>query len=206
MPAWTRWALGLGIVFALLAVPFFHFRSVYAYGKRLRVVRPGVLYRSGQMTAAGFEDVVRRYHIRTVINLQNEFPDPDINRTYLDRSQVKESDLCAQLGVRYLFLPPDLISKRRVPAERPEAIERFLAIMDDPANQPVLIHCLAGLHRTGCMAAVYRMEYEGWTPQEAIAELKDVGFGEFACDDSNDYIVQYILTYRRGQRATRNVD
>ena len=74
--------------------------------------------------------------------------------------------------------------------------------MDDPANHPVLLHCRAGLHRTGVLAAVYRMEYQGWTPAQAIDELKAYGFGEFPCSSANDYITQYVLTFRRGVRVT----
>jgi hypothetical protein len=44
------------------------------------------------------------------------------------------------------------------------------------------------------------MEHDGWGPREAIAELKENGFGEWACGAANDYITQYILTYRRGVR------
>jgi protein-tyrosine phosphatase len=73
--------------------------------------------------------------------------------------------------------------------------------MDDPANYPVLIHCKAGLHRTGCLVAVYRMEYEGWSPTEAIAEMKDLGFGDAACTSANDYIQQYVLTYQPRNRV-----
>ena len=68
--------------------------------------------------------------------------------------------------------------------------------MDDPANYPVLIHCRAGLHRTGVLVAVYRMEYDRWSPSEAVREMLENGFGRFACDESNEYISQYILTYR----------
>jgi hypothetical protein len=87
-----------------------------------------------------------------------------------------------------------------VPQQRPRAIDRFLALMDDRDNYPVLIHCRAGLHRTGVMTAVYRMEYDGWSPQQAIRELKANGFGEWPCTPANDYITQYILTYQRGVR------
>ena len=37
--------------------------------------------------------------------------------------------------------------------------------------------------------------------QQAIAELKSYGFGEFACSSANDYITQYILTYQPGLRV-----
>jgi protein tyrosine/serine phosphatase len=116
---------------------------------------------------------------------------------------MSEVELCKEMGVRYVYIAPDLISRRKVGKERPRAIEEFLALMDDPANYPVLIHCKAGLHRTGCMVAVYRMEYQGWSPQEALRELKANGFGEWVSDASNDYIVQYVTTYRAGQRNSR---
>jgi protein tyrosine/serine phosphatase len=99
--------------------------------------------------------------------------------------------------VRYVNLAPDLVSRLRVPREHPRAIDEFLALMDDEANYPVLIHCRAGLHRTGVLTAVYRMEYQGWSTAAAYRELKDMGFGQWVCDAANDYVQQYVLTYRR---------
>jgi tyrosine-protein phosphatase SIW14 len=196
-----RWIFGLAIAALIIGVPIVHYRSSYAHAKRLRAVEAGVLYRSGAMTASGFREALQRHGIRTVINLQDEFADPVLPQGYLNSTPVKETDVCRELGVCYLHLSPDLISRRKVPAERPAAIERFLAVMDDPANYPVLIHCKAGLHRTGVMAAVFRMEYQKWTRDEALREIKDLGFGDYACTSANDYIVQYILTYQRGLRT-----
>jgi len=200
MPVSTRWTFGLAIGVLLTVVPLVHFRAVYAHNKRLREVTPGRVYRSGQMTADGFRAAIEQNHIRTVFNLQNEYADPDINQHFLGFGVVEESELCRQCGVRYVFLPPDLIPRRRVPRERPAAIDQFLEIMDDPANYPVLIHCRAGLNRTGCLVGVYRMEYEGWSPREVIREMKENGFGEYTCTAANDYIVQYVLTYQPGVR------
>jgi protein tyrosine/serine phosphatase len=200
----ARWALGLGIAAMLIVVPIVHYRAVYAHGKRFREVTPGRFYRSGQMTAEGFTEVIKRYHIRTIINLQDEYPDPEVRLRFLGGGTIKESELCKRLGVRYVFMPPDLIPRRQVPAHRPKAIDRFLALLDKESTYPVLIHCKAGLHRTGVMTAVYRMEYEKWTPDAAHRELKDNGFGEFVSTAANDYITQYILTYRRGLRNSVN--
>jgi tyrosine-protein phosphatase SIW14 len=205
MPIPVRWTLGFGIAALVIVVPAFHFRWVYTHSKRLREVTPGKLYRSGEMTAAGFEETVARYHIGTIVNLQDEYPDPDLSVSYFGCDTIKESELCRRLGVRYVHLPPDLIPRRRVPAHRPEAMDRLLALLDDPATYPVLIHCRAGLHRTGVMTAVYRMEYAGWTPGQAIEELKANGFGEWPCTAANDYIMQYILTYQRGVRQSQSL-
>ena len=65
-------------------------------------------------------------------------------------------------------------------------------------SYPVLIHCNAGLNRTGVMVAVYRMEYQGWSRAEAFRDTLDNGFGRTQGTAANDYIKQYILTYQPG--------
>jgi len=41
----------------------------------------------------------------------------------------------------------------------------------------VLVHCLAGKGRTGCVLAAYMMAYEGKTAREAIDELRSLRGG-----------------------------
>lgn len=43
--------------------------------------------------------------------------------------------------------------------------------------KPVLVHCWHGSDRTGFVVAGYRMAEQGWSAEEAIAELRDGGFG-----------------------------
>jgi protein tyrosine/serine phosphatase len=40
--------------------------------------------------------------------------------------------------------------------------------MDDPANHPVLVHCFAGVHRTGAHIAIYRMVHDRWPNAKAL--------------------------------------
>jgi protein tyrosine/serine phosphatase len=195
-----RGILIAGIVVIVGVAPLVLYRYTYTRNKRLREVVPGQVYRSGQMTAPGFADAVRNYGIRTIINVQDDFPDPDISEGYFTRKTIKETELCRQLGVRYVHLAPDLLARNGTDQRRPQAIEEFLARMDDPATYPVLIHCKAGLHRTGVMLAIYRMEYDGWGPAAALRELKAHGFGETTSNAANDYITQYVLKYRPGLR------
>ncbi len=197
----VRWLLVAAIVGLVAVVPVVHFRQVYAHGKRLREVEPGRVYRSGQMTADGFRDARDQYGIRTVICLRDDDPDPEIALGFWPGSgTVKESVLCRRLGLHYRFIAPDLISRRAPPEQRPEGIERFLEIMDDADSYPVLIHCNAGLNRTGVLVAVYRMEYQGWSRAEAFRDTLDNGFGRTQCTVANEYIRQYILTYQPGRR------
>jgi hypothetical protein len=41
------------------------------------------------------------------------------------------------------------------------------------------------------------MEYQNWSHEEAYAELKAHGFGDWVCTSANDYVEQYVLAYRR---------
>jgi tyrosine-protein phosphatase SIW14 len=200
MPRWLHWTLVIFIVGLVVVAPIVYYRADYAHAKRLRVIVPGKLYRSGQMTAEGFRDAIRDLGIKTVVNLQDDVPSPDLQQSYFNRAEIKEIDLCRQLRVNFVFIAPDTLLRDQVPPRRPEGIEKMLEVFDNADNYPILIHCRAGLHRTGCMAALYRMEYQGWTPEQAVEEMKDLGFGDLACTAANDYVYQYVLTYQRGLR------
>jgi tyrosine-protein phosphatase SIW14 len=197
----VRGALITGLAFVIFVVPFVCFRAAYSYEKRLREVDSGRVYRSGQMTADGLADAVHRFGICTVINVQDDVPDPDVEKSFWRSGTVKESTLCRMLGVHYVWIAPDLVPVKDSPRRRPQAVDELLRVLDDQTVYPVLIHCRAGLNRTGCVVAIYRMEYQGWSPMEAFREMKDLGFGNSTCTASNQYVNQYVLAYRRGLRS-----
>jgi tyrosine-protein phosphatase SIW14 len=76
-----------------------------------------------------------------------------------------------------------------VPADK--GVDEFLKIMRDPANHPVLIHCFAGIHRTGAYCAIFRMEFENWSNDRAIAEMKAHGYVVEHPD-----VLSYLENYR----------
>jgi tyrosine-protein phosphatase SIW14 len=198
----AAWAMALAITAVMAGVPFVYYRYCYTYAKRLRPVAEGKVYRSGCMTADGLAQTIEKLHIRTVVNLMEEYPDPILSQGFFDTSAVREAELCQRLGAKMINLNLDVIAANRVGTDRPAAIETFLELMDNPETYPVLIHCKAGLHRTGVIVAVYRMEYDRWTPHQAMGELKANGFSEFAATAANEYIMQYILTYEHGRRTS----
>jgi len=207
MPAWLRWGLGLFLFAAIIGVPWIHYRATYAHSKRFREVTPDRFYRCGQLTADGFREVIDRYHIRTIINLQNEAKDPLIPQTYYDRqTKVHESALCESLGVKYVLLEPDLLPRNQIPENHPVVIDEYLKILEDPNAYPILIHCKAGLHRTGLLTAIYRMEYEGWSVGASVRELRANGFGDSNCNLANDYVVQYLSIYKRRNEGKKEGD
>lgn len=191
----TRCLIGL-LAIVTIGLPIAYYRYEYTKVKRVRVVSEGKLYRCGQLTTAGFTDTIERFGIKTLVNLQDEDPDPKLGKG------LTESQFCQKVGVNYVYLPPDLVAEGE-----PVTIEKFLALCDNKNAYPILIHCKAGLHRTGTMAAFYRIEYEGWTPQAAMRELMTNGFSLKQCHVKNPYIKNYLVDYvPRAQRGTSRGD
>jgi hypothetical protein len=198
-----RWVLAAGVVLLVAGPPVALFRAQYAHAKRFREVSPGRFYRSGQMTAPGFREMVARYGIRTVINLQHEDENPQLLGHWLGKPVIGEKELCRELGVAYHLLTPDVLPKPNSLDKRPPVVDEYLAILDDENAYPVLLHCKAGLHRTGRLTAIYRMEYEGWSLGEAMRELRANGYGFVMSSEADDFVIQYIQNFKPRSPADR---
>lgn len=202
--AW-RWVLGAVVVAVVLAPPAALYRAQYIHAKRFREVEPGRLYRSGQPTAAGFREVVERYGIKMVVNLQHEEPDPMLPNNWLGKGQIRESELCKQLGVEYRLITPDVLPPGNTLDKEPPAVKEWLALLDDEKNYPILLHCKAGLHRTGRLTAIYRMEFHGWSHGEALRELRANGYGYVAASEGDEFIIQFVQNYKPRTKIERAV-
>jgi protein tyrosine/serine phosphatase len=151
--------------------------------RNFRVVEDGVLYRSGQMPIANLQRLVRELGIRTVVCLRNG-DDP------VDK---REEDWVNSRALHFVRIPPldwnpDVAGN--VPAET--SVRAFHDVMDDPANYPVLVHCFAGIHRTGTMCALFRIDYQNWTNEEAMAEMRTLGYSLLdAHHDVRNYLTNY---------------
>ena len=52
----------------------------------------------------------------------------------------------------------------------------------------VLMHCKHGQNRTGLIAAMYRIVFEGWSKEDAMAEMQQGYGGEERMDGANRYL------------------
>jgi protein tyrosine/serine phosphatase len=129
--------------------------AVYLYqvhiNYRLVTITEGKVYKSGAMPPEKLTNVVKRHNIKTVIDLRQEEEKEAI---------AAEHAAMKAIGVNHVNIP-----SHQAPAQA--TVDRYLAVMDDPAVFPVLIHCHHGVSRAVLFSAIYRMEYEGWENEKA---------------------------------------
>ena len=153
-----------------------YFGFWHAQLKRFQVVREGVLYRSGQPSEFGLRHLVEHRGVRTVLSLQ--LYDFRLYRGWLDPGQPdgeRESQYVAALGARPLQWA--MGEEKSWPWLTPWQFEEFFRLFDDPANLPVIVHCQGGRHRTGTISALFRLEYDRWPVERALAEMYSFKFG-----------------------------
>jgi protein tyrosine/serine phosphatase len=159
--------VGLG----LCAAFFLFYWAVLDY--RFFTLTKEEVFRSAAMPSKILLKKVQRHNIQTVIDFRKP-----------DNGVANEKHTLDQVGVRHINLP-----SKQVPTY--ENIKKFLSILDNPENKPLLLHCEHGVGRAGAFAAIYRMEYNKWDNKRAIYESKLLsGFGSFKKDSNKEIFLR----------------
>jgi tyrosine-protein phosphatase SIW14 len=114
--------------------------------------------------------------VKTVINLTS------------DDAQANERAMVEGAGMAYLHIP---MNTHEPPTSA--QLAQFLMLVNDPAHQPVYVHCVGGKHRTGVMTAVYRITQHQWTAEQAFREMKQYKFG---ADVLHPEFKRFVYAYR----------
>src|SRR5262245_32595909 len=131
-------------------------------------------YRGAQPQGRDYADLAS-LGVKMLINLTSD--DADAN----------EKSMAERMGMKYVQIP---MTTHKSPTA--EQLTEFLALVNDPANQPVYVHCVGGRHRTGVMTAAYRMTQDGWTSAQAFAEVKKYKFGaDFLHPEFKAFVYDY---------------
>src|SRR5882672_4037553 len=117
-------------------------------------------YRGAQPNASDYSDLAAM-GIKTVLDLQAD-------------GRADEQGLVQRVGMRFYRIG-------MTTTDRPTdaQVAQFFKIVNDPANQPVYVHCAGGRHRTGTMTALYRMTNNGRSADRAYAEMQHYRFEGF---------------------------
>ncbi len=157
----------------------------YRYGIRdhliprnFGTVDQGQIYRSGRLTPATMERIVRDNNIRTVIDLgaYEEGSVPDV----LER---RTAEALGARRVRF-SLSGDATGN---PADYVNALK----IMADPANHPLLVHCAAGAQRTSAAVMLYRKAFQNVPFEQSLDEARTFGHDP----EDNPKLLKYLAEH-----------
>jgi len=115
------------------------------------------LYRGAEPTAEGIQQL-KKLGVKTVVDLRSSGASDDLRGTGM-----------AYVRIRATAWQPD-----------DEDVVQFLRTVMDNNHGPVFVHCQRGADRTGMMTAIYRVAVQGWTKDQAIAEMTQGGFGFYS--------------------------
>jgi tyrosine-protein phosphatase SIW14 len=130
-------------------------------------------YRGAQPEKADYQSL-KDLGVKTVIDLQEK-------PTNYEKAAVEA------LGMTYVNIPMD-----DTEYPKPEAVEAFLKIINEPSTGVVYVHCKGGKHRTGAMGAVYRFTKYGWDYDKAYQEMLNYDFyTKWGRQVIKDFVVDY---------------
>jgi hypothetical protein len=120
-----------------------------------------VVYRSGLLSAEELESLCHEGVSEMVI----------LDGTAGRRECEMRQRLCPQLRIRY-----NRGQDASIPLSKEflEAFDRWVEEAQSSGTK-VAFRCHHGWHRAGRLAAYYRMKFDGWSADEAIAEMNEVG-------------------------------
>ncbi len=102
------------------------------------------------------------------------------------------------LGIRYVHLP--MIAKKY---PKPETVEEFLKLVDDPSTGKFFVHCAGGRHRTGVLGAVYRFNHYKWNFEQVYSEMKEYDFyTRWGHGDFKKFVEDYAQDFQNRTTTT----
>lgn len=98
-----------------------------------------------------------------------------------DADPAGEAAAAQAAGINYVHVPLSMT------ATDPTAVDRFLAAVTDPANQPAFIHCTHGVRASG-LWAIKRVLVDKWDVDRATTEAEALGM-------TSPVMKKFVLAY-----------
>jgi tyrosine-protein phosphatase SIW14 len=132
------------------------------------LVSPGI-YRGGHPDAGGLQ-YLKNLGVTTIIDLEIgdliEATPAEIDAEIQGATALGINDIREPMSAFELALSSSFDDR----------INQILAILADPTQKPVYVHCKHGQDRTGLVIGLERVFNEGWTPAAAWNEMLERGF------------------------------
>jgi protein tyrosine/serine phosphatase len=169
----------IALVFQLNTEPASARDSVSKFQRKFVEVTAGKIFRGIQPGDEEDYEYLRIQGVRTTLNL----------RKYLKWQEKNLHEKADAHGFFYRHTGMPTLWNEPKDAEVDEALHD----LNDPALQPIYVHCRLGKDRTGLIVALHRVLDEQWTPCDAWKEWKSFGYLPWN-DGLKDYFEKRVRT------------
>lgn len=149
-------------------------------------VEKGLVYRSGQLSRARLDKLIRTKNLKTVVNLRGENHGSKWYQQELAATQAR--------GVEFVDIA---LSAHNEPSA--DKIESLLDIFAN-AQRPLLFHCGAGADRAGLVAAMYQLVSMQQSATEA-AENLSIFYGHYPWFGNKTIAMDHAFWRFAGERC-----
>jgi tyrosine-protein phosphatase SIW14 len=155
-----------------------------------KIVVPGVsnvarvsstLYRGAQPSLWAFGEL-KKLGIDIVVDLRDKREDI-----------LTEKERVEAQGMAFVSIP---WNAERDPSR--DNVIAFFATLHDNSGKKIFVHCQRGADRTGLMIALYRIVYDHWTTNQAVAEMTAFHYW--------NYLLPHLARYVEAFPTTLNAD
>jgi protein tyrosine/serine phosphatase len=148
--------------------------------KNFHVIEPGVLYTSGQPRGMDYYRLLYKYHIATFVNVRPASESREKNWYNEEITWVRNNN------VKYIELPVEKADY--FPSS--ETQNKFLEIMADKKNLPVLLHGSSGEKRVPMLTAVWLIKAQGYTVEETAKVVEEINGDRTITETESKFIAQ----------------
>lgn len=137
--------------------------------KNFKTVVAGVLYTSGQPRGMDYTRLLYKYHIGTFVNVRLSSEHREDNWYNEERTWMSNNGN----GVNYVEIPIEKHSSKK-PFPDKHTQKKFLDIMADQTNWPVLLHGNNGTKRPSMLTALWLIKQRDYSVDEATKAAKRI--------------------------------
>ena len=152
--------------------------------KDFQTIQDESLYVSGQPRGMDYTRLLYKYHIATIVNLRSA--DEHRERNWYN----EEVTWTRGNGVRLIELP---IEKHGTVQGIPDkaTVAKFLAIMADPTNLPVLVHGNSAERRVALLTAAWLLESGGYDFKQMRDRIQKIN-SQPITDEETEYLQSLV--------------
>lgn len=156
--------------------------------ERFSEVNPDLL-RGGEPTAEDLRILANVWGVKRIVSLDK-------------RVGLAIAPVCAKLGLEQLIIP---ISGGGDIVEVLDYLKiNIVALLT--GKKPTYVHCKFGRDRTGLAVALYRIQAEGWEPDEAYREALSFDFGDGLSKENLELFEKYLLAGKKLKTEDETVE